>query len=87
MQPDVLDKAFIQRCRKAWWTVVVLDRQISALLGMPIQIREDDMSAPLPICSSPQAQAALEIQVGLSRALAQIVNSEYNSDSNIRIDD
>lgn len=74
MQPNSLNEAFIQRCRRLWWTVVILDRQISTTLGLPIQIRDEDITAPLPsFPDSEKRAAATEIQVGLSRALVQVV--------------
>ncbi|KAJ5100260.1 hypothetical protein N7456_006312, partial [Penicillium angulare] len=82
MQPDSLDETLIQRCRKVWWTVVVLDRQISGLLGLPIQVRDDDIATPFPIFpDSEQQAAASKLQIGLSRALAQVVKTVYCSDT------
>jgi hypothetical protein len=78
MQPDQVDQELIQRCRKAWWTIVVVDRQISCLIGLPIQVRDEDITTPLPVFpDSNQRNASLTIQVGLSRALAHVVNSTY----------
>ncbi|CAG9947829.1 unnamed protein product [Clonostachys rosea f. rosea IK726] len=82
MQPDQVDQELIQRCRKAWWTIVVVDRQISCLIGLPIQVRDEDITTPLPVFpDSNQRNASLTIQVGLSRALAHVVNTVYRSGS------
>lgn len=46
-------------------------------MGLPIQVRDEDITAPLPVFpDSEQRTAAMTIQVGLSRALAHVVNSE-----------
>lgn len=36
------------RCQNIWWTVYVLERQISVLLGAPLAINDSDITASLP---------------------------------------
>lgn len=72
-----LSESVVQRCRQVWWTVYMLDRQMSSLMGLPQAIRDEDISAPLPSSSkSPQKKIALELHVKLSRLIADILNSE-----------
>lgn len=71
-----VDGAHAQKCRRVWWTVYILDRQMSSLMGVPMAISDDEITAPLP--ASPgdaQRSMALEIQIELCRILAQIHNS------------
>jgi proline utilization trans-activator len=79
MQAQGLEDKYVERCRKVWWTVYVLDRQMSSLMGVPLAIRDEDISASLPTFSgSLQKVLALEIHVQLSRVIAQILNSTSN---------
>jgi len=74
-----LSDATIQRCRKIWWTAYVLDRQMSSLMGLPTSVRDEDISAPLPVFTdSPQKTITLDLHVKLSRVIADILNSTYN---------
>jgi len=77
MQSQHVSQHVVQRCRKTWWTVYMLDRQTSALMGVPSTIRDEDISAELPLYPhSTQKSMALEIQVKLSRVIAQISDSK-----------
>jgi len=76
MQDQGLDDYFVQRCRNVWWTVYILDRQMSSLLGVPLAVRDEDITASLPTFSgSLQKSLALELNVKLSRVISQILNS------------
>lgn len=76
MQDEGLDQNYVQRCRKVWWTVYILDRQMSSLMGVPLAVRDEDISASLPTCSGTLQQAlALELNVKLSRIISQILTS------------
>jgi proline utilization trans-activator len=67
----------VQRCRKVWWTVYILDRQMSSLMGLPLAIRDEDVSAPLPVFpNQSQRNIGLELHVKLSKVTAKILNSE-----------
>lgn len=77
MQDQGLDEAHVQRCMNVWWTVYVLDRQMSSLMGVPLALKDSDISTPLPaFAGSRQKSLALEIHVKLSRILSHILNSE-----------
>ncbi|KAH8672613.1 fungal-specific transcription factor domain-containing protein [Tricladium varicosporioides] len=84
MRAQGLEDKYVERCRKVWWTVYVLDRQMSSLMGVPLAIRDEDISASLPTFSgSPQKTLALEIHVKLSRVIAQILNTVYGVDGRL----
>lgn len=80
MQDVGLDQEYVQRCRNVWWTVYILDRQMSSLMGVPVGLRDDDISASLPAFSMPsQKSLALELNVKLSGILSQIMNCKVAS--------
>jgi proline utilization trans-activator len=72
-----LGERTVQRCRRIWWTIYILDRQMTALMGLPQSIRDDDITCQLPNFSgSTQRSAALNMQIKLSRIYAEIGKSE-----------
>lgn len=71
-----LGEPLVQRSRKIWWTVYILDRQMTSLMGLPQSIRDDDISCQLPRFSgSAQRAAALKMQIKLARIYAEIARS------------
>ena len=77
MRDQGLDNAHVQRCLNAFWTVYILDRQMSSLMGVPLALKDSEISAQLPTFSgAPQKTMALQLHVRLSRIIAQILNSE-----------
>jgi proline utilization trans-activator len=71
-----LGEPLVQRCRKIWWTVYILDRQMTSLMGLPQNIRDDDITCRLPSFSgSAQRAAALDMQIKLARIFAEISRS------------
>lgn len=73
-----LEDDYIQRCRLVWWTVYVLERRMSSLLGVPFGISEESISVSLPSNSRhfPNSNA-LKMQVKLCQILAKIDLSEF----------
>lgn len=73
-----IDGGLVQRRRKVWWTVYVLDRQMSALMGVPLGVADEAISAELPtFVDQPQKSTAMDIQIQLSRVLALALNSAF----------
>ena len=65
-----------ERCRKVWWTVYVLDCHLSSLMGVPLAMAEQDMSAQLPkFAGFPQKSLALSIHVRLAKTTTLILRS------------
>lgn len=78
MQVEGLTEQHVQRCRNVWWTVYILDRQMSSLMGVPIAVKDDDISAYLPTFSGSLLKSqALELNVKLSGIISQILNTVY----------
>lgn len=72
-----LGEPVVQRCRKTWWTVWILDRQMTSLMGIPQSIQADEMTCQLPdFPRSPQRRAALVMQISLSHIYADIARSK-----------
>lgn len=77
MKSRLVEESLVQRCRNIWWTVYVLDRRMTSLMGLPLAIRDEDISAGLPsVPGSNQKLVALDLHIRLSRVTAQIFNSE-----------
>jgi hypothetical protein len=76
MPVENLGQPLVQRCRKIWWTVYILDRQMTSLMGLPQSIQDDDISCRLPdLVGSAQRAAALNMQIKLARIHAEIARS------------
>ncbi|RGP59949.1 hypothetical protein FLONG3_11042 [Fusarium longipes] len=78
MQSDSLNKSFVDKCRHMFWTIYVLERQMGSLLGLPLSISDDVISAPFPAFpGQPEKLEALRIHVDFCRVLAKIDQTVY----------
>ncbi|CAO2651315.1 Nn.00g096120.m01.CDS01 [Neocucurbitaria sp. VM-36] len=85
MPVENLGQPLVQRCRKIWWTVYILDRQMTALMGLPQSIRDEDISCQLPSFNgSVQREAALNMQIKLARIYAEITRTVYGTKGRLR---
>ncbi|KAJ4369216.1 hypothetical protein N0V83_006301 [Neocucurbitaria cava] len=85
MPVENLGEPVVQRCRKIWWTVYILDRQMTALMGLPQSIRDDDISCQLPTFNgSPHRAAGLNMQIKLARIYAEITRTVYGNKGRLR---
>ncbi|KXS98756.1 hypothetical protein AC578_9030 [Pseudocercospora eumusae] len=85
MQGQRISEPRKERARKIWWTVHLLDRQMSCLQGLPLALRDEDITARLPSYSgSSQKVAVLEAHIKLSQVMAMIVNNIYGKDGRLR---
>ena len=79
MPPHVLDEAALERSRRVWWTVYVLEREMTSLTGLPQSIHDEDVTTPLPAFSgSAQQIAAHAMRIRLLRVMTRI-NRSINS--------
>ncbi|CAG9989190.1 unnamed protein product, partial [Clonostachys byssicola] len=79
-----MDSTRSERCHRVWWTIYVLDRQMSSLMGVPMGIPEEQIEAGLPTFpGQPQKSMGLEIQIKLSKVLAQILNTVYGAEGRL----
>lgn len=78
----------IERCRKIWWTVYILDSHMSALMGAPRTMNERDISAQLPTFgSSPHRSHALQIHIKLAKIEGMIQQSKCYATNELHITD
>ncbi|CCT71603.1 related to positive activator of transcription [Fusarium fujikuroi IMI 58289] len=78
MQSDSLDAAYVQRSRHMFWTLYILERQLISLLGLPLSIADETISARFPdFPGQPQKLEALNIHVDFCRVLAKINQTVY----------
>ncbi|RFU34083.1 hypothetical protein B7463_g2248, partial [Scytalidium lignicola] len=79
-----LGEALVQRCRKIWWTVYILDREMTSLMGLPQAINDNDVHAPLPtFLGSVQRTQTLNLQIKLSQIIADINSTIYGIDGRL----
>jgi proline utilization trans-activator len=88
MQTDMrnqgLDELHVERCLNVFWTVYILDRQMSSLMGVPLALKDSEISTPLPtFAGAPQKSMALQLHVRLSKTIAQILNTVYGSEGRL----
>lgn len=80
-----LGDPLVQRCRKIWWTVYILDRQMTSLMGLPQNIRDEDITCRLPtFAGSTQRTAGLDMQIKLARIYADISRSMWITQKQFR---
>ncbi|EEU48333.1 uncharacterized protein NECHADRAFT_23096, partial [Fusarium vanettenii 77-13-4] len=78
MSEQVFGPHLVQRCRTLWWNVYILDRRLSAQLGAPSSIRDEEITMGLPLTESGGSSTAvtLSLSVKLSRLLATIMTGK-----------
>lgn len=85
MPIEHLGENMVQRCRKIWWTVYILDREMTSLMGLPQSLSDDHVNTLLPAFpGSVQRTATIGIHIKLSRIIAEINSSECNHPSQTR---
>ncbi|KAL3595243.1 hypothetical protein FPOAC2_09566 [Fusarium poae] len=78
MQSSALDKSYVDKCRHMFWTIYILERQMGSLMGLPLSISDDVISARFPAFpGQPEKLEALKIHVDFCRVLAQIDQTVY----------
>ncbi|KAK0369365.1 hypothetical protein CLIM01_13277 [Colletotrichum limetticola] len=79
-----LNDSEANRLRCVWWTLYILDRKMSSLMGAPNSIQDSDITIQLPR-SDPVVHKykALGIHVVLSQLLAKVLNTVYGVDGKL----
>lgn len=73
---DRFGSASVERIRRAWWTVFILDREMTAVAGLPQSIEIQDVYCQLPAFSGSVTRiSALKMQLKLSQLIADINRS------------
>ncbi|KAL4892370.1 hypothetical protein BDV59DRAFT_193869 [Aspergillus ambiguus] len=79
-----LGQDVVERCRKIWWTVYILDRHMTSIQGLPQSIDDRFVQTSLPASvGSPTTITALGMHIQLSRSIADINSTVYAIDGRI----
>jgi hypothetical protein len=77
IRPEGFGIESVERLRRAWWTVYVLDREMTSVAGLPQAVQDDDIQCQFPVFSgSVQRLATLKMQLRLSQLIADINRSK-----------
>ncbi|KAI1314141.1 hypothetical protein F5Y03DRAFT_336237 [Xylaria venustula] len=80
MGTEGFSEGLVERSRRAWWTVYILDREMTSLMGLPQSNHDCGVCPQLPNFSgSLQRTAALSIRIKLSRIMAKINDTVYGT--------
>ncbi|KAF2998050.1 hypothetical protein E8E14_005142 [Neopestalotiopsis sp. 37M] len=74
MESVDMNNSETQRRHAIWWTVYILDRKLSSLMGAPTSVHDEDVTAPLPALTNALTAKGLGVHVRVSRLLAKVVN-------------
>lgn len=66
----------VERCRKIWWTVYILDRHMSSIQGLPQSVDDRFIQTCLPSSSGPLERETLNMHIQLCRSIAEINSSK-----------
>ncbi|RMJ28715.1 hypothetical protein PHISP_00464 [Aspergillus sp. HF37] len=84
MPAEHLGDALVQRCRRIWWTIYILDRQMTSLMGLPQSIRDNQVHHQLPSYpESPQKVVALRLQIKMCQIMEEINSTVYGPDGRL----
>ncbi|KXH69582.1 fungal specific transcription factor domain-containing protein, partial [Colletotrichum salicis] len=79
-----LGPGLVQRCRKIWWTVYVLDRQMTSLMGLPQSTLDEGVFCQLPSYpGSVHRTTALSMQIKFARIIAEISSTVYGANGRL----
>ncbi|KAK7219698.1 hypothetical protein V2G26_007701 [Clonostachys chloroleuca] len=84
MPVNELGKQLVERCRKIWWTVYILDRQMTSLMGLPQSTRDEGVHCQLPSYSGASRRtAALGMHIRFARIIADVSRAVYGTNGSI----
>ncbi|PYI03106.1 C6 transcription factor [Aspergillus sclerotiicarbonarius CBS 121057] len=81
---DQLGRRLVDRCSNIWWTVYILDRKFSSLIGSPNSVRDDEITTLLwdpRTCS--RNEAALSLHVKITQVISRVLNTVYSADGTL----
>ncbi|CAG8927946.1 unnamed protein product [Penicillium salamii] len=84
---DIMDPDVTDRCSNVWWTIYVLDQELTAGLGCPPTIPLNSITIPLPDTRSHQLPTiALALRSRLSKINSMIYSTIYSFDDKLGSD-
>ncbi|KAJ5959849.1 uncharacterized protein N7479_006999 [Penicillium vulpinum] len=72
MPVDDLGHDMVQRSSKIWWTIYILDREMTSLMGLPQSINDRYVQTQLPTFSDPSETMSLGMHIKLSKIIAEV---------------
>ncbi|KAM0094643.1 hypothetical protein ACP6JD_001911 [Aspergillus fumigatus] len=81
---EQLGEKRVERCTKIWWTVYILDRKFSSLIGSPTSVNDEDVTTilwDLKTCS--QEAAALSLHVKITQVITRVLNTVYSANGKL----
>ncbi|CAG8273724.1 unnamed protein product [Penicillium salamii] len=70
----------VTRCRNIWWTLYIIDRQISSALGLPMTVQDFDISALVDVPGTGTHNLTLGLQVRLSQMMSSILRKIFKTE-------
>ncbi|GAB1194887.1 hypothetical protein APSETT444_004138 [Aspergillus pseudonomiae] len=73
---EQLGQKLVDRCQNIWWTVYILDRKFSSLIGSPNAVKDDEITTPLSdpkLCG--QKEAALSLHVRITQVITRVLDN------------
>ncbi|KIV89326.1 hypothetical protein, variant [Exophiala mesophila] len=81
MQPGVGSEQLIERCRRLWWTVYMLDRRFSSSYGVPAALHDEDITVPVPTAGEGADEGAIarKLYVKICQLQGRVISTVYSS--------
>lgn len=74
---DHIGERLAERCTNIFWTIYILDRNLSSTIGVPPSLHDADIRNVLPSPdSAPQRIAVLSLHVKFSRLISRILSGK-----------
>ncbi|EIT73337.1 hypothetical protein AO1008_04535 [Aspergillus oryzae 100-8] len=73
---EQLGQKLVDRCQNIWWTVYILDRKFSSLIGSPNAVKDHEITTPLyDPKSCHQKEAALSLHVRITQVITRVLDT------------
>ncbi|KAJ5514652.1 Transcription factor [Penicillium fimorum] len=83
MPVEELGHDMVQRSGKIWWTIYILDREMTSLMGLPQSINDRYVQTQLPTFADPSETMSLGMHIKLSQIIAEVNSTIYVANGRI----
>ncbi|KXG45193.1 Transcription factor [Penicillium griseofulvum] len=83
MPVEDLGHDMVQRSGKIWWTIYILDREMTSLMGLPQSINDRYVQTKLPTFADPSETMSLGMHIKLSQIIAEVNGTIYVANGRI----
>ncbi|KAJ5834501.1 hypothetical protein N7447_000527 [Penicillium robsamsonii] len=83
MPVEDLGHDMVQRSGKIWWTIYILDREMTSLMGLPQSISDRYVQTQLPTFADPSETMSLGMHIKLSQIIAEVNSTIYVANGRI----